>query len=91
MRYFALLNVQHVMLYLFPTLIFIVLLGLCLGYSVFHHPGAEERTRRIVARYPAGIEERDSPFPLALTLIIAGTLVWALGYTLAIGLLQLRI
>lgn len=91
MRYFALLNFQHVVLYLFPTLVFVVLLGLSLGYTAFHRGDNEARTQRIVQRYPAGIEERNAPFPLALTLIIAGTLVWALGYTLAVGLLEVRI
>ncbi|MEE4609396.1 MAG: hypothetical protein V2L15_10955 [Desulfobacteraceae bacterium] len=91
MRYFALLNFQHVILYFFPALIFVVLLGLSLGYSAFHRTGNEERRRRIIQRYPSGIEERNAPFPLVLILIIAGTLVWALGYTLAVGLLQVRI
>jgi len=91
MRYFALLNFQHVVLYIFPTLVFVVLLGLSLGYAAFHREDNEARTGRIVQRYPAGIEERDAPFPLALTLIIAGTLVWALGYILAVGLLEVRI
>lgn len=91
MRYFALLNFQHVVLYFFPALIFVVLLGLSLGYVAFYRPGNDERRRRIIQRYPSGIEERDAPFPLVLILIIAGTLVWALGYTLAVGLLQVRI
>ena len=91
MRYFALLNFQHVVLYLFPTLVFVVLLGLSLGFTTFHRTDDEARTQRIIQRYPAGIEERNAPFPLALTLIIAGTLVWALGYILAVGLLEVRI
>jgi hypothetical protein len=91
MRYFALLNFQYVVLYFFPALIFVVLVGLSLGYSAFYRPDNEERTQTIIQRYPSDIGERDAPFPLALILIIAGTLVWALGYTLAVGLLQVRI
>jgi len=91
MRYFALLNLQHVALYVFPTLVFIILLGLALGYNHLFSQDAEARKHRIVHRFPAGIEERDAPFPLVLILIIAGTLIWALGYTLGIGLLGVKI
>ena len=37
------------------------------------------------------IEDRQAPFPLALLLIIAGTVVWAFFYILVIGLWGVKI
>lgn len=91
MRYFALLNFQHIMLYLFPTLTFILLFGIGLAYSHFKSKDAPEATRRIIHTYPEGIEERNAPFPLVLTLILAGTLLWAFFYILGHGLWEVKI
>jgi hypothetical protein len=91
MRFFDLLNFQHIVLYAFPALIFIVLLGLSLAYSHFHGPDAESRKAQIIYRFPAGIEDRDAPFPLALVLIIIGTLLWMFFYILGNGLLGVKI
>jgi hypothetical protein len=91
MRFFQLLNFQHLMLAVFPTLIFIVLLGLALGYSHFRRPDSEERKRRIIYRYPDNIEDRNAPFPLVMTLIVAGVVAWAFFYILLHGLLGVKI
>ncbi len=80
MRFFYLLNLQHVILYVFPTLVFIVLLGLALGRTCFKRPGTRRREEAILYRYPEGITDRDAPFPLVLMLIIAGTAAWAFFY-----------
>jgi hypothetical protein len=91
MRFFELLNFQHLMLALFPTLIFIILLALALGHSHFRRPDSDERKRKIIYKYPDGIEDRNAPFPLVMTLIIAGTVVWAFFYILFYGLLKVKI
>jgi hypothetical protein len=52
---------------------------------------SEERMTRIVERYPGGIEGRNAPFPLVVTLIIAGTVAWSLLYILLTGLLKVKI
>ena len=91
MRYFNLLNNQHVFLYIFPTLVFIVLLGLALGYTHFSRKNSEDRMLRIHGKYPEGIEERDAPFPLVLILIIIGTFIWGFCYILGHGLMGVRI
>ena len=91
MRFYALLNFQHVMLYIFPTLIFIILFGLALYYARFRTRSDEERMAKIHGRYPEGLEERDAPFPLALILIILGTVLWAYFYILVTGLLGVKI
>ena len=87
MRHFNLLNFQHVILYLFPTLVFMVILGLALGYSHLRGKDTEERKKKIIYRFPEGIEDRDAPFPLSMMLIIAGTMAWVFFYILGTGLL----
>ena len=91
MRYFELLGFQHVILFVFPTLIFMILLYLGLSRSHFMRKNAEERKRKIVHTYPADLKSRNSPFPLILVLIISGFLIWAISYTLLTGTLGEKI
>ena len=91
MHYFPLRNLQDVFLYLFPTLAFLIIFGLFLGYTHFHTKDSDERTRRILYRFPGGIEDRNAPFPLAMALTIAGTVLWGFFYILFHGLLGVKI
>lgn len=93
MRLFTLSNFQDIILYLFPTLVFMILFALGLAYARFRVRGPEDEDRedRIIYRFPAGIEDRDVGFPLVMILIIAGTAVWAVLYILMYGLLGVRI
>jgi hypothetical protein len=91
MRLFDLLSFQHVMGYVFPTLIFILIFGLALAFSHLESDDAEERMQKIIYRFPGGIEDRDAPFPLCMTLIIVGTLIWVFFYILLTGLLGVKI
>ncbi len=91
MRLFAVLNIQHFVLYLFPAAAFIVVFAAGLGYMHLRRRGSEERTTRIIEKFPGGIEGRNAPFPLVLTLTIAGTLVWSLLYILLTGILGVKI
>jgi hypothetical protein len=91
MRLFPLHGYQDIVLYLVPTLIFIVLFGLLLGRSHFRSERSEVRQTEIVERFPDGIEGRDAPFPVGLALVIGGTLVWAFFYILYYGLFEVRI
>lgn len=85
MRYFSLLNLEHILIYLFPTSVFILIFAAALGYR--HFQGKDDtRRNRIAYRYPEGIEDRNGPFPLAMALIIAGTVIWVLAYILGYGL-----
>jgi len=43
MRHFNLLNFQHIVLYVFPTLIFMVVFGLALAFSHLRSEDAEAR------------------------------------------------
>jgi hypothetical protein len=91
MRIFEVLNTQHVVMYLFPTLAFILIFAAGLGYLHIRRRVSEERLTRIIEKYPGGIEGRNAPFPLMLTLTIAGTVVWCLLYILLTGLLKVKI
>ena len=91
MHYFELRNFQHFMLYIFPTLLFVVLFGLGLAYTHFRSRDSESKMQKIVHRYPGGIEERNAPFPLILILTIAGTVIWGFLYIILYGVLEVKI
>ena len=86
MRYFELLGIQHFVMYLLPALIFIVLFALGLGFYHFRSRDAAQRETEIVEEFPDGIQGRNAPFPAITYITIAGTVIWVLGYILAIGL-----
>lgn len=91
MRFYELLNYRHVVLYLFPTLVFIILFIMLLGYSHFRNKDSDERMEKVQYRFPGGIGDRYAPFPLGMTLIIVGTVIWSFFYILVIGLLGVKI
>jgi hypothetical protein len=91
MRYFELLGFQHVILFVFPALIFMILLYVGLSRSHFMGKNTEERKMKIVHSYPGNLESRNSPFPLILFLIIVGFLMWTISYTLLTGILGVKI
>lgn len=75
----------------FPTLAFILIFAAGLGYVHLRRRASEDRLTRIIEEYPGGIEGRNAPFPLVLTLIIAGTVAWSLLYIVLTGLLKVKI
>ena len=79
------------MLYIFPTLMGIILLATALGFSHFRTKNSEKRKKEITYRYPDNTSDMNAPFPLFMTLVIIVTLLWAVGYILAIGLLEVKI
>ena len=91
MRYFALLNFQHVMLFVFPTLVFIILLATALGFIHVADRNSHVRKTRVTHQYPEEISGLDAPFPLCMTMIIAATVLWAFLYILLTGVLEVRI
>lgn len=91
MRFYELLNFQHIMLFVFPTLVFILIFALALKYSHFKTDRTEERQKTIIYKYPEGVEDKNAPFPLAMTLIIIGTVLWGFFYILLHGLLEVKI
>jgi hypothetical protein len=91
MRYFELLNFQHVMGYIFPTLLFMVVFGVGLAFSHFRGKDDPARKTAIAGQFPDGIQDRNAPYPLVMVLIIAGTIIWGLFYILMHGLLEVKI
>jgi hypothetical protein len=91
MRFFELVNLQDMVLYFFPAVLAILVLGIALGYVHFRTARSEERMKRSYYTFPEDIEDRQAPFPLSLILIIAGTVVWAFFYILVIGLWGVKI
>ncbi|KPJ78032.1 MAG: hypothetical protein AMJ54_05560 [Deltaproteobacteria bacterium SG8_13] len=91
MRYFTLLNFEHLMWVALPTVIFIIVFGIALGFMVFRTEDSEARKQRVIYRYPEDIEDRNAPFPLAMLLIFAGTIIWSFFYILVHGLMGVKI
>ncbi|MFZ7125225.1 MAG: hypothetical protein ACOWWM_03605 [Desulfobacterales bacterium] len=90
-RYFELINFQHFMLYFFPALIFLLLFAAGLAYSHFRPRPGEKPEVKVVHTFVEGIEDRDEPFPLVVTLIIAGTVIWGFFYIWFHGQLGVRV
>jgi hypothetical protein len=91
MRYFALLNFQHLMAVIFPTMLFIVVFGVALAFSHFHGKDDAARQQTITGHFAEGIEDRNAPFPLFMILIIVGVLIWGFFYIVMNGILGVKI
>ncbi len=91
MRFFTLLAYEDIILYLLPALIFLLLFGVGLGFMHFRGKKSESRKKEIQDNFPDGIQDRKSPFPLVMTLIIIGIILWMLGYIVITGLLGVSI
>jgi hypothetical protein len=91
MRYFELLGIQHFVMYFFPSIAFIALFVIGLGFYHIHRKDSAERETRIIEEYPGGIRGRNAPFPIVVYLIIAGTVLWVLAYIILIGVLGVKI
>lgn len=91
MRFFELLGFHHVILYLLPSLIFIVLFAIYLSYSHFRSADAERRKQEIIETFADDIQGRNAPFPLGMILTIAGTVLWGLLYIWFTGSLGVKI
>ena len=91
MRFFELLNIQHFVLYLFPAVAFCIIFSVGLAFTYFKGKDSADKEKRVIERFPGGIEGRNAPFPLVLILIIAGTVIWSLAYIVFIGVLGVKI
>jgi len=91
MRFFEVLSIQHFVMYLFPTIAFITLFIIGLGFYHINRKDSAEREARIIERFPEGIEGRNAPFPLITYLVLIGTVVWVLAYIIIIGVLKVKI
>jgi hypothetical protein len=91
MHFFELRNIQHFIMYLFPAIIAVFLIGTALAYTHFRKKDPEGDKAKVFYRFTGGIEDRYEPIPLVLILIIVGTVIWAFFYILFTGLLEVKI
>jgi len=85
MRFFELLNIQHVVALVIVAIIFLILFGVALAFIPMS--GSKERAVKVKAIqvFADGIEKAEGPFPLIISLVIAGVILWALFYILFYG------
>ena len=91
MRFFALLNIEHLIMFVFPTIAFVFLLAMGLGFYHWRRQDAADRKTRIIERFPDGIEGRNAPFPMIVYLTIIGAVIWVLTYIVTIGIWEVKI
>ena len=91
MHFFGIRDIQHFILYFFPAFLTVLLIGIGLAFTHFRTKKSEQRKDEIYHEYNEGIQDKNGPFPLILILIIAGTVIWAIFYILAIGLMEVKI
>jgi hypothetical protein len=86
MRLFEMVGIEDFVLYFFPSMALIFVFAAGLSFAYIRRKNSEDKLTTIIEKFPGGIEGRNAPFPLVLFMIIAGTVIWALGYILFIGL-----
>ncbi len=91
MHYFELRDIQHFVAYFFPAGIVVFLFAAGLAFSHFKTRRSEQARSKVYHTFPGEIQDRAGPFPLVLILTIVGTVLWVLGYILAIGFLGVKI
>lgn len=91
MRFFELLNFQHVMGYIFAGWLFMVVFGVGLAFAHFRGKDSDQRMSAIAGQFRDGIQDRNAPYPLVMMLIIAGAVIWGFFYILMHGLLGVKI
>ena len=88
MRFFELLNLQHVVGFFFPTLVFMLVFGIGLAFSHFRSDRGSQAPGH---KFVDGLQDGHSPFPLVMMLIITGTFIWAVAYILMYGLTEVKL
>ncbi len=91
MRFFELLNYQHMFVSILVALIFMILFGVGLAFMPLVNPKISAEKSNESHSFNDGIEEGEGPFPLIIALIIIGTFSWALFYILYYGFSEVNI
>ena len=86
MRFFELLNTQHVLALTLLATIFAILFGVTLWVLPMSGDKSRVFNIKIVQHFADGVEKADGPFPMIMALIIGGVILWALYYILYYGL-----
>lgn len=85
MRFFALLNFQHVAALIIIGIIFLILFTVGLGLIPMSGARSKAFHVKAVQSFADGIQKGNGPFPLIIALLIAGTILWAVFYILYYG------
>ncbi|ACN14617.1 hypothetical protein HRM2_15080 [Desulforapulum autotrophicum HRM2] len=88
MRFFELLNTQHVLALIILTLIFAVLFAVTLWVLPMFGPRSRVSNLKAVQLFADGIEKADGPFPMIIALIVGGIVLWTIYYILFYGLTE---
>ena len=91
MRFFELLNFQHMLGSVLVPLIFMVLFGIGLSLLPLVSSKGKSEPAHEAHEFNDNISEGDGPFPMIMALIVAGTLLWALFYTLWYGFSDVKL
>ena len=91
MRFFELLNYQHMYVSILVALIFMVLFGVGLSFMPLVYPKTGETGTKEPHTFNDNIEEGEGPFPLIIALIIIGTFSWGLFYILYYGFSEVKL
>ncbi len=91
MRFFELLQLQHVSALIILAIVFLVLFGIGLAYVPTIKPDEDKDSDSHLQRFADGITKANGPYPLIVSLIIAGTFLWAFLYTLFYGISKVRL
>ncbi len=91
MRFFELLNFQHVAALVLIAIIFMILFGVGLAFMPLINPKDNGGQVKIIQKFADGINKGNGPFPMIMALIIAGTVVWAFLYILFYGLSEVKL
>lgn len=86
MRFFELLNFQHMMASLLIPLIFMVLFSVGVLLLPLVSSNGKKEVSQETHTFNDNISEGDGPFPMIVALIITGTVLWAVFYTVWYGL-----
>jgi hypothetical protein len=86
MRYFPVLDFQHVVLLLFLGSIFFI--ALFVAFSAYRWRARDRASREETEEYPEGIKVGNKRIPPILICIYLAFFAWVLGYWLVIGLIK---
>jgi hypothetical protein len=86
MRFFALLDAQHLILGIFLGLICAILIYLGFGSARFVKPRKQGKERE--SGYPDGLEVEYHSFPPLLLFLLLGFVAWFILYVIFFGVLR---
>jgi hypothetical protein len=85
MRFYELLNFQHVVGSMIIPLIFIILFAVGISFMPLINSKDKQSEKKVIQVFNDDIQKAEGPFPLIMALIIAGTVIWGVFYIFYYG------